>query len=565
MIFLLLTYFAIAVTAHVIVLHPIQDQLPLIARVNSTYTWSLSSNTFASTDGAALAYTTTPLPPWLTFHPDNLEFRGIPDEDGAIDVTVTARNGQYAAASSWTLITVSTPPPSVALSIASQFSASSPSISSVFPISFGSALSTPNPSLRIPPDWSFSVGFHWDTVTSSSKIFYGALQADGSPIPSWIRFNPNTVTLNGVTPTIREAPSLLSLVLHASEHDGYSSVILPFDLVIAAHELSMPMSSLPTINVTAGAPFNLSLTSSADFMGVSLDGKAIDSFNISDLSIDASSYGSWLQYDRGSRTLSGSPAQSTETILLPVSIIAANQTLHTNVSLAQVASFFSTSSIPPILGEPAGLVNFDLKPFYAHGSTLTAADGSVNLTAAFDPDVYSDYLAFDPVAGVLAGRLPDGDPSHPRVTVTFAAYSYLTHSISHTSLNISLTGSAYKDDQDAHREDASNRHVELGLEVAGAILGGMVLFAILLAAFRRYAKLDDPVVGGQEGRKGYSLDEKRWYGMEEGNSFDKNSLMDNPVTPVQPTPSVYPLRDPGLYGTLTSGVRGIVAADKNDQ
>jgi axial budding pattern protein 2 len=558
MLILFLSAFAAVTVARVSVVNPIADQLPLIGRVNSTYTWSLSSQTFSSMDGTALIYTTTPLPSWLSFNSTALEFSGTPLRDEEIEIIVTARNDEHTASSPVTLKILSTPAPSVELPIASQFSMSNPSMSSVFPLSSGSALSTSNPALRIPSEWSFSVGFQWNTVNYSGKFFYKVLQSDGTPLPSWTHFNPSTITLNGVTPYAGAAPRYLSLALHASEHEGYSSVILPFDLVIATHELSTSMPSLPTINVTSGTPFSLSLNSPADLVGIVLDGQALRPPNISELLIDTSAVDSWLKYDVRSRVLSGVPTNSTYAVHLPVSLTAANQTLRTEVTLTQVPSFFSVDLLPSMLAESGRLIDFNLNQFVANDSTLGADSEVVSLSASVSPDDSSRYVTFNAESGHLTGLIPDGDLGYSQITVTFAAYSTLTHSTSHASMNIMLVTASYEQDQDTNSGNKNHR-TTLGLGIAGAILGGMVLFGILLAAFRRYAKPEDQVVGGEQGRRGYSLEEKKWYGIEEGHSFDTDVRVKTSEKSARGSPDITSGRSGCSQGSSSRRIRNIFA------
>lgn len=356
--------------ASVSVVNPINEQFPLIARINSSYSWQFSSNTFSTTSGAQLTYNVSTLPGWLSFDGSIRAFSGTPtsSDEGSPRITVTATDSSTdQSASSWfTLCVTHYPPPQLSIPLAGQFSNTSNStLSSTFPLSINSALASETPTLRVPSGWSFSLGFEGETFTGENDVFYGAMQADGSPLPEWMKFNGDAVTLNGVAPSSIHlpTPSTISLMLIGSDQKEYSAVSTLFDVVVAPHELSLATSSLPTINITSAIPFNITLNSLADFVGVLTDGKPIDIAAINSLDVDTSS-SSWLKYDASTRALSGTPpdnlnSQSPPT--LPVTLSTSfNQTLHTSVSLAAVPSYFSESVITPILVAPGQGFGFGL-------------------------------------------------------------------------------------------------------------------------------------------------------------------------------------------------------------
>ena len=241
---------------------PLQDQLAPTARVGQPYSWMFSNRSFSADSGATLSYTASGLPSWLSFNPETRTFSGTPstDDEGIPRVNVTARQGSSSATvSSYFSICVSSyAAPTLNVPLETQFQQSNPSLSSVFVLDSTSALYHGRPALRIPPSWSFSVGFQSNTF--SDVIRYAVSQADSSAPPSWLRFDNVSGTLSGVTPYIRsnDPPMVIPLSLHGIDQNGYSSAQLPFDVVVATHELRT-VSPLPTINVTTAAPFNLSL------------------------------------------------------------------------------------------------------------------------------------------------------------------------------------------------------------------------------------------------------------------------------------------------------------------
>lgn len=512
----------------VFVQYPLQDQLPLIARINAPYSWTFSSNTFVSSNNVSLQYTTSSMPAWLSFDNSTLTLHGTPapTDEGTPSFHVTATDpvSSDSASSYMTLCVTPYAAPQLHIPVTEQFYAANPSLSSVFLLSPDSALDASKPALRIPPKWSFSVGFLYDTFTSRGDLYYAALQADGSPLPPWVDFSADTITFNGVTPPMQNdsGPMTVSIALHASDQEGYSASSIPFDLIVAAHELSLSMPSLPTINITAATPFNFSLTSPDDFSGVLIDGEPVGPSDIVDLAIDTSDYRNWLRYDPNTRSLSGKPPDGLDNgghnPVLPVTLMSSvNQSIETNVSLAVVPSYFSTATLQPILVLPGQDLSFSLAEYFSNSTGLGNQSNDVNLTAAFDPEEAGNYLKFDPGSAQLTGTIPTNvtlsGNNYTHITVTFTAYSHVTHSTSHTSLPISLSDSDYANQHTGGLSAAARKKLLLGLVIGSSIIGSLVGLGFTLATVRRCARVPDTAVQGEEGTHAWTTDEMKWYGI----------------------------------------------------
>lgn len=526
----LLSLAAAAVASSVSVVLPISQQLPLIARVGQPYSWQISAITFSSYLNDTLTYTVSTLPGWLTFDPGTRNFHGTPSDSDKNDIkiTVTATDSANASASSqFTLPVTSDSQPQLSIPIAGQFYPNNPSLSSVFMIEKTSALYTPNPALRIPPQWSFSIGFQGDTVTSSDGVHYEVLQADGSALPSWMTFSPSEITLNGVTPHADTIPSTvtLSLALHASDQEDYTAVSLPFDIVVASHELTSSNMSLPTINITASTEFFVSLMTTADFSGIFVDGQPLQPANVTALNIDTSQY-HWLKYDASTMSLSGQPPDDLKATkggpnpLVPVSItVNFNQTLNTNISLAVVPSYFTESNFNDIVVDPGQEVRFSLVPDLSNSTVLSSQQSDINLYVAYDPGEASQFLSFDPGSDLLSGTVPPADQlDFNHVTITFTAYSRLTHSTSHASLAMAFSASRIGPGNVKHGHPTSlsvkaRRRLVLGLGVSFGTIGGLIVIGGFLALFRCCTRIEDSALGGEEGLRALSAEEKTWYGI----------------------------------------------------
>jgi axial budding pattern protein 2 len=502
--------------ARVSVNYPLSDQLPAISRVSVPYEWKAAPDTFKFNEenNRTLTYSTSELPSWLTFDSSTLTFRGRPAllNKGHHEITLSASDGQDQASTRFTLPVSTEPPPKLQHDINSQF-IPNPSLASVFPLHNGSALASDFPALRVPPQWSFSVGFEGNTFTTVGDLYYDARQADGSPLPSWIKFNAGAITFDGFAPPSMQdnAPPLkLSLTLHASDIKGYTAAALSFDLFVAAHELSIAVASLPTINVTSSTEFDIVLSSSADFKGILLDDRALEPKDIRGLLIDVSKYHDWLTFDESQRRLRGTPPSGTSSPLsLPANItIDGNQVLETTVLLAIVPSFFSANSLGPITYHHGDTVNFDLSTGFSSGSSSKVPEG-IALSAEFEPTSAATFLRFDSTSARVTGTIPHDLPDKS-ISITLTAYSRLTESTSHASLVFEIASPA------EHNEQSRHQTVATGFIIALAVLAGLLVFGVILAALRRYARVEDSALSGEEAQQAYSQEEKRYYGMGAG-------------------------------------------------
>lgn len=520
MLAILFTIFAAVtvVSANVSLDNPLDGQYPLIARVGENYTWTMSSKTFSTDLDKSLVYSASGLPAWLNFDNRTLTFHGIPAaaDEGRPSVTVTATDTESAASSRFILCVTPYSAPTVQKPISEQFYAGNPSLSSVFFLSPGSALATDEPTLRVPARWSFSIGLDGDTFIAENDLYYGGLQSDGTPLPSWITFDPSTMTFDGVAlnDEIISTPFTLEIEVCGADQEGYCAASVRFNLVVASHELSA-YSTLPTVNVTAGTTFNVTMSSPADFTGVLVDGQALQPANVSVLSIDVSSYKNWLKYEPESKTLFGAPPSNFTAAdgkpTLPVTLTSNfNQTLYTSVALDIVASYFSKSDLGTIQANPGQEVQFDLTKYFANAS---AQHNDANLSASFNPSSASTFLNFNSITAQLTGQIP-ADSDIPKSSVTFVAYSHITHSTSHATLSVeSPELEKIKGSGTGGVGAPSKSQVTLIVSLVFGIVGGVFFLGFTLALFRRCAHVKDSAILGEEGTRTWTEAEKRWYGI----------------------------------------------------
>jgi len=507
----------------VTVLQPLNDQLPLVARIGLPYSWTISPFTFSAVEGP-LNLTTSTLPGWLSFDATTQTFHGTPSagDEGYPEITLTAHTALSSPSSKFTICVTHTSPPTLRIPIEQQFVPdNNKSLSSVFFLRNNSALATANPALRIPPKWSFSVGLNSDTVLGygGANIFYELRLTNGSELPKFMSFNSGTVTLDGVIPPAERVsqPFVIPCILHASDQEGYTSTTLPFDLLIAEHELSRSEDSLPTINITISTPFAVTLSSAIDFSGFLVDNDPIQPSNISSLDIDVSNYSKWLRYDKASRTLSGTPGDDVTgtTPLLPVVLTTTfNQTINTNVSLNLVQSYFVLPVLPSLHVSKGDRIQTTLTPWFSKSNSKPGFDGT-NVTASFEPAAIASFFQFDEYTTNLTGTIPL-DYQLESVTVSFTAYSHITHSTSHTSFTVYVAGSTGNTKSLAPTSGngvPDDPHKKLALVLSFGLVGGLCLLAGILAIIRRCTRVEDTAIVGEEGRRAWSEKDRRWYGL----------------------------------------------------
>lgn len=551
-------------TSSISVLNPLDSQLPPISHINYPYSWTFAESTFQSTRNASLDYSAPYLPKWLSFDPHTRTFSGTPklDDEGTPRIRVLATDPETAdsASASFSLCVTSYPSPVLTTPIASQFKPDNPSLASVFVLSDdNSALQrTEQPTLRIPPRWSFSIGFDVNTFTSPDIAGYAVLQEDGSPLPYWAEFNLDEITLAGITPFLHELSTpYFAFVLHAFDQFGYSAGSERFDLVIATHEVHMSSRGLPAVNISSPPILDVSFNSQSYIAGVFVDSAPLDLQDLATLEIDVSPY-NWLQYDEKSRRLTGQPPRDCSTwnsnVLSVTLTTTYNQTLHTQVQLACVPSFFSQDPLPPISADPGRDIHFDLTPFFSSGTQ------DVDLTASYIPAEASSYLHFDTNSAILSGCIPSpGKIDYSLITVSFTAYSHKTHSISQSSLPISLNSTDHEHPQPAATPSfrVSHRKLTLGLGIALALLGGLLILGLLLAALRCLARPPDSALTGAAATHAMTESDRRWYGIEDvdqtedrGDSAEKG----------------YGARPNARWGEIGMGLsRAMTVASSNDE
>ncbi|ORX39378.1 hypothetical protein BD324DRAFT_619460 [Kockovaella imperatae] len=317
----------------------------------------------------------------------------------------------------------------------------SPTITSCFPYS---ANSSHYPGARVPPGWSFSMGFEPNTFTAPTRVFYQAALSDGSPLPAWLSFNNQTVTFDGVAPIASQS---YNITVAGSDTFGCADIFQSFNLVVASHDLEVSPVSL---NLTSGVWSSTSVPIDA-----TLDGEPIDV----DLTIGSIP---GLTYVPTNKSFVGVPQG--DSIAVPISIEdkygdIANTTLFMDFS----PYAFTSPTLGPFLVNET--FSIDLGPYLK---------SQADLNATFKPA--SPWVSLKGLS--LQGTVPS-NVTHS-VEVDLQATDPNTHAISTAVVTLWPPPEAIK-----ARRPGLSKAVRIVLGVIGASIGVLIILMLALILHRR--------------------------------------------------------------------------------
>lgn len=261
----------------------------LTATEDAAFTFALPTNAFVDADlGDRLSYSATladgsALPAWLAFDAATGTFSGTPGNDnvGSLEIRVTASDLVGASASQSFSLTVANTndAPEVAVALAT---------------------------LQATEDAPFAFTVPQDAfreVDAGDALTLSATQADGSALPTWLRFDAATRTFSG-TPVNGDVGSV-SVRLTASDVAG-TQASQTFTIGVANVNDAPEVGTL-LANQTgrAGTPLSWQLPGTA-FVDVDAGDVLAYSATLS----DGSSLPAWLTFDAATGTFSGTPASA---------------------------------------------------------------------------------------------------------------------------------------------------------------------------------------------------------------------------------------------------------------
>ncbi|KAK2003226.1 hypothetical protein LX36DRAFT_541812, partial [Colletotrichum falcatum] len=333
-----------------VVYFPFNSQLPPATRISEPFLYTLSPQTFASQ--SQLSYSLRNAPPWLSIDAATGRLSGTPQDNDVppgevvgIPVDIVATDDSGSATMTATLVVTRRPTPKLKIPLSEQIQrfgeTSSPSAIVAFPAS----------------DFSFS--FAKDTFSYvGGGLSYYATSANNSPLPSWIKFDANTLTFTGKTPpfeSLLQPPQKFDFSLSGSDIVGFSAVSVVFSIVVGVHRLT---SDTPTIRINATRRTEVSYTALAS--SIRLDGNAVVP---TDLDLVTVGLPSWLSVDNTTLEIQGTPpddAQSSNSTLTFRDNYA--NTLDILLSVTITAQIFRNTSLA-FEATPGEEFSFDIEPY----------------------------------------------------------------------------------------------------------------------------------------------------------------------------------------------------------
>lgn len=261
-------------------------QMPPVARVNTEFIFNLSPSTFNSTSN--ITYTTSTLPAWLDFDIPTLTFYGTPAAGDIKQqvITLNAVDGTGSTSSNFTLIVTNYSMPAVHSSFSTQIA--NPPLRV-----FSSASVLPgNTGVSVPPFWSFSLGWAYDTFRVShtdpinGELFFSAHQRGATGLPSWISFSNDSFTFEGVAP----AEGTYTIVVTGTDFWGYTGALTSFLLEIGTGEAVELARGHNLTNIETMATNKVDYK--VDLSGILVGGSPAETADLA-LSLDNSDY-PWL-------------------------------------------------------------------------------------------------------------------------------------------------------------------------------------------------------------------------------------------------------------------------------
>ncbi|MDY4375274.1 putative Ig domain-containing protein [Pectobacterium carotovorum] len=396
------------------------------------FNFTVPDGTFSDPDGDTLTLSATlangsPLPSWLRFDPTIGTFSGTPGNGdvGTLVIRVTATDG------------------------------SNTSISTSFGLTVTNTNDAPVVATPIPPQsvaqgggFNFTVPDGTFSDPDGDTLTLSATLANGSPLPSWLRFDPTIGTFSG-TPGNADVGTL---VIKVTATDGSNtSISTSFGLTVTnVNDAPVVATPIPPQNVTQGGGFNFTVP---DGTFSDPDG---DTLTLSATLANGSPLPSWLRFDPTIGTFSGTPGNAdVGTLVIRVTATdGSNTSISTSFGLtvtnANDAPVVATP-IPPQNVAQGGGFNFTVPD-----GTFSDPDGdTLTLSATLaNGSPLPSWLRFDPTIGTFSGTPGNADVGTLVIRVTATDGSNTSIS---TSFGLTVTSSFVSSDPQFKANDGLGR------------------------------------------------------------------------------------------------------------
>ena len=342
---------------------------------DSPIAFTLPANSFSDADGDTLTYTAklvdgSALPTWLSFDAASRSFSGTPPLDftGFVSVKVTVTDGTAFASDSFAIGVLNAP--LVANPLADQSFAENSRVAFTLPAN------------------SFS-------DADGDTLNYTATLADGSALPTWLRFSATSGSFSGTPPL--NYTGTLSIKVTAS--DGVLFASDTFDIAVSyAPVVANPLAD-QSFAEDSPIAFTLPANSFTDPDG--------DTLTYTATLADAAALPAWLSFDATSRSFSGTPPLNYNGTL-SVKVTASDGSFSTsdtfNLAIASVND-------APVLATPLADQSFaEDRPvaFTLPANSFSDADGdTLTYTATLaDGSALPTWLSFNATSRSFSGTPP---------------------------------------------------------------------------------------------------------------------------------------------------------------
>ncbi|KAH7149279.1 hypothetical protein B0J13DRAFT_523922 [Dactylonectria estremocensis] len=374
---------------------PLNSQLPPVARVDEPFSYTFMPYTFKA--DSAISYSLGDAPKWLSISSKTGRLYGTPTEktvpSGDVvgqTVEIVADDGSGSSTLNATLVVSRNKSPSVNIPFADQAE------------NLGD-FSAPS-SLLFYPSTKFSFSFDSKTFSHQpNMVNYYASSNDSSPLPSWVKFNSDTLTFSGKTPpfeSLIQPPQTFGFKLIASDIVGFSAAYVPFYIAVGSHKLS---SSNPIImmNATRGKKFSYDRLRGE----IKLDKKAAQP---SDVIVSTKNMPDWLSFDNQTWAIEGTPKQKEDhSTNFTINFRDSHSDTLSVLAIVNVATRLFRSTISDISLRAGKDVDIDLKPYFWDPS-------EINLEMVVSPE--KNWLELDGFN--ITGKLPRSATGKLNISLT---------------------------------------------------------------------------------------------------------------------------------------------------
>lgn len=399
---LLITSFIVLTQCSLYEAFPINKQFPPVARIDESFQFLLSNDTYKSTTGySQISYKAYSLPSWLSFDSTTRILSGTPPSSvlgSGIDLLYfdftlegTDESDNASLNKTYQLVVSDSP----RIEISDDFN--------LLALLKNFGQTNGRQGLILSPNEVFNVTFERSAFTNEDSIvgFYGRSELYNAPLPSWLFFDPKTLKFSGKAPVVNSdiAPQVTyEFVLVATDINGFSSVELPFSLVVGAHELTTSVQNTLLINVTDTGEFSYAIPLNYMF----LDGEEVQSANITTSTLENAPY--WVEFDN--YTISGTVPNvhkfttSNEFTLAMHDVYG--DVIYLNFEVVSTSNLFAVTNLSNINATRGEWFQYNFLP----SQFTNYADTNITLEYTNKSQSY-DWLSFHATNLTLSGQVPN--------------------------------------------------------------------------------------------------------------------------------------------------------------